>query len=70
MATSSKDSTVKIWDASRKVEFSSHNIGNNPSSMEWDNTGNEVAVLTDDKKMLLIDPRANAIRETEGHGKP
>jgi len=69
MATSSADSTVKVWD----IETGQHrnDIGGHPDiiqSSAWDHQGILYATASKDKKVRLLDPRANSIiGEVEAH---
>jgi len=69
LATSSADSTVKVWDIeSGQVR---NDIGGHPDiiqSSAWDHTGQLYATASKDKKIRVIDPRANSIiAEVEAH---
>jgi len=69
LATTSSDYTVKVWDVETgqaKNDISGHT--DIIQSSTWDYTGNQYATASKDKKVRIIDPRANAIvHDIEAH---
>jgi len=69
MATTSADSTVKVWDI--ETGQAKNDIGGHPDiiqSAAWDHHGVLYATASKDKKVRLLDPRANAIiADIEAH---
>jgi len=69
LATTANDSTVKIWDIETgQVKF---DVGGHPDiiqSSAWDYTGKLYGTAAKDKKVRVVDPRANKIvSEVEAH---
>jgi len=69
LATTGNDSTVKIWDIETgQVKF---DVGGHPDliqSSSWDYTGQLYGTASKDKKVRVLDPRANKIvSEVEAH---
>jgi len=69
LATTSSDYTVKVWDVETgQVKFDISGHADIIQSSAWDYTGNLYATGSKDKKVRLIDPRANSIiSEIEAH---
>jgi len=69
LATTSSDYTVKVWDVETgQVKFDISGHADIIQSSAWDYTGNQYATGSKDKKVRLIDPRANSIiSEIEAH---
>jgi len=69
LATSSADTTVKIWDI--ETGQTRNEVGGHPDiiqSSSWDYNGTLYATASKDKKVRMLDPRANAIiGEVEAH---
>jgi len=69
LATSSADTTVKIWDI--ETGQTRNEVGGHPDiiqSSAWDYQGVLYATASKDKKVRVLDPRANAIvHEVEAH---
>lgn len=60
VASSSLDMTVKVWDASVQEEAFNATIPDQALSMKWNYSGSLIAVTCKDKKLRIIDPRANS----------
>jgi coronin-1B/1C/6 len=69
LATTANDSTVKIWDIeSGTVKFDIGGGTDIVQSSAWDYTGKLYATASKDKKVRVIDPRANSVvGEVEAH---
>lgn len=69
LATTSSDYTVKVWDVETgQVKFDIPGHTDIIQSSAWDYTGNQYATASKDKKVRIIDPRANSIvSEIEAH---
>jgi len=69
LLTASTDLTVKLWDIEKgaeKQEIKGHTDG--IQSLSWNYTGNLVVTTCRDKKLRIIDVRANkVVQETAGH---
>jgi len=69
LATSSADTTVKIWDI--ETGQVRNEVGGHPDiiqSSSWDYNGTLYATASKDKKVRMLDPRANSIiGEIEAH---
>jgi hypothetical protein len=69
LATTAADSTVKIWDI--ETGQTRLDIGGHPEMIQssaWDYTGNLYGTAAKDKKVRVIDPRANKIiADVEAH---
>jgi hypothetical protein len=69
LATSGADTFVKVWDV--ETGQVKNDIGGHPDiiqSSSWDYTGNMYATASKDKKVRMLDPRANSIvAEIEAH---
>jgi len=69
LATSSTDFSVKIWDIERgaaALDISGHS--DIIQSVAWNFTGSQLVTTSKDKKLRIIDPRANkVVVETAGH---
>lgn len=62
LASSSSDTTVKLWDVEKGEEFFS--IGGHTDivqSVNWNNNGCLLATACRDKKLRLLDPRAQTV---------
>jgi len=69
LATTSSDYTVKIWDVETgQAKFDIPGHTDIIQSSTWDYTGNQYATASKDKKVRILDPRANSIvHEIEAH---
>ncbi|KAI8058139.1 hypothetical protein BDF22DRAFT_615648 [Syncephalis plumigaleata] len=69
VASSSADTTVKLWDTEKAVERQTVEGHNEViQSITWNYNGSLMATTCRDKKLRILDVRANqVIQETDGH---
>jgi len=69
IATTSTDYTVKVWDIEKgETKFDIPGHADIIQSSAWNYTGQLYATASKDKKVRVVDPRANAIvQEVEAH---
>lgn len=62
MATGSADKTVKLWDLEKAQEKATIEVfGDSVQGIAWNYDGSLIAVTSKDKKVRIIDPRANTV---------
>lgn len=62
LATSSADTTLKIWDIEQGEEmFSIGGFGDVVNSVSWNRLGSQLCTSSKDKKVKVIDPRAQEV---------
>ena len=57
----SSDKTVKVWDLESGKEKFSFDHGDGVTGLDWSWDGSLLATVSKDKKIRIIDPRANQI---------
>ncbi|KAM3141300.1 hypothetical protein pb186bvf_006685 [Paramecium bursaria] len=68
LASASHDSKVKVWDVQASKDVLTVNSTGQPISIEWDYKGHLIGSTWNDKKIRLIDPRAQRVAsESVGH---
>ena len=59
MATTSTDYTLHVWNATKGETYAKVDIGDIPTSLDWNTIGSLVGVTTKKKMVNIFDPRAN-----------
>jgi WD40 repeat protein len=58
MATSSADSSIRIWDIShQKCVHAYHDLQNTTTGLDWSHNGSLLGLLTREKTLNVFDPR-------------
>ena len=59
MATASTDYTLHVWNSIKGETYAKVDIGDIPTSLDWNTVGSLVGVTTKKKMVNIFDPRAN-----------
>ena len=59
MATTSTDYTLHVWNSTKGETLAKVDIGDIPTSLDWNTVGSLVGVTTKKKMVNIFDPRAN-----------
>jgi hypothetical protein len=59
MATASTDYSLHVWNSAKGETYAKVDIGDIPTSLDWNTVGSLVGVTTKKKMINIFDPRAN-----------
>ena len=59
MATASTDYSLHVWNSTKGETYAKADIGDIPTSLDWNTIGSLVGVTTKKKMINIFDPRAN-----------